>query len=371
MKLLPKALLTTMFSLAAAGCGDTPAEEQTNTLLAEGADNVQQPMGVSEGAQLFNHATFGGNGRTCVTCHTSGTGTLSPAQAQALYASNPNAPLFRAIDSDDGTGASYSKLLTHATVTVDIDLPANIVLASNPTKRKVTLRRGIPSTIDTPSLDRMLMFDGRAASLQAQALGAIQGHAQATRTPTQSELDSIVAYEKTLFSSEAMKKFARGEGPVPPLPAGNTDSEKRGAAWFAESALCGSCHAGPLLNTMVAGNPMGLPAGTQFGIALVSEFNFIGNPVEEYIVTNPSNGTVTRVTSPDPGLMLVTGDAATANLFKMLSLRKLKDTAPYFHDNSAKTIEDIMVQYRALMVALGIPHTNQDIADITAYLKLL
>ena len=39
--------------------------------------------------------------------------------------------------------------------------------------------------------------------------------------------------------------------------------------------------------------------------------------------------------------------------------------------NSAKTIEDIMVQYRALMNVLGIPHTDQDVADITAYMKLL
>jgi cytochrome c peroxidase len=370
MKLLPKALLTTMFSLAAAGCGDAPAEDPINTLVDEGTADVQQHASVSDGTHLFKRETFGGNGRTCLTCHTEGTGTLSPAQAQALYNANPNDPLFRAIDSDNGTGSSYSKLLTHATVTVEIDLPPNVVLAANPTQRKVTLRRSIPSTIDAPSLDSMLMFDGRAASLQAQAAGAIAGHAQATRTPTADELNSIVMFEKTLFSSEEMKKYARNEGPAPAIPAGNTESEKRGRAWFAETALCGSCHAGALLNKATAGNPLGLPAGSQFGTALVAERNKLNNPMREYIVTN-SNGLPERVTTPDPGLMLVTGNYADRNLFKMLSLRNLKNTAPYFHDGSAKTIEDIMDQYNFLLDTLGIPHTDQDILDMTAYLKLL
>jgi cytochrome c peroxidase len=55
----------------------------------------------------------------------------------------------------------------------------------------------------------------------------------------------------------------------------------------------------------------------------------------------------------------------------MLSLRNLKNTAPYFHDGSAKTIEEIMVQYDFVLNAFGIPHTQQDIADMTAYLYLL
>lgn len=369
MKLLPKALLTTLFSLAAVGCGDATSEDQPDVLVDEGTGNVQQHAGVSAGAQLFNQEIFGGNERTCVTCHTAGTGTLTPAQARALYNSNPNAPLFRAIDSDDGDGASYSKLLTHATVNVAVALPSNIRLA-NSSDRSVTLRRAIPTTVDAPSLDTMLMFDSRAATLQEQAAGAIAGHAEATRTPTADELDSIVMYEKTLFSSEAMKKHAKEGAPAPGIPAGNTDSEKRGAAWFAETGLCGSCHAGPLLNRMTAGNPMGLPAGVQFGTALVAERNKLNNPVQTYIVRKP-DGTEVSITTPDPGLMLVTGDPATANLFKMLSLRNLKNTAPYFHDGSSKTIEDIVDQYRFLMEILGIPHTQQDLADLTAYMNLL
>jgi cytochrome c peroxidase len=362
-----------MFSLAAAGCGDAPSQdlqEQTAVPLTGGTGFAHQALTKIEedGKGHFENNKFKGNDRTCVTCHTSNTGTLTPAQAQNLWNSNRNAPLFRAIDSDDGTGASYSRLLTHATVNVEIALPANIQLVGS-TARKVKLRRAIPTTIDAPKLDTMLMFDGRAQTLQQQVAGAVTGHAQG-RQPTQYEMDSIAAYEKTLFSSSAMRDYALNGAPMPGIPAGTTPEEQRGRAWFEPTALCGSCHNGALLNVMTAGNPMGLPAGTQFGTALVAERNKLNNPMLEFDVTKP-DGTVQRVASPDPGLMLVTGDPGTANLFKMTSLRNLRNTPPYFSDGSAKTIEDIVDQYNFLMDTLGIPHTEQDLVDITAYLKLL
>lgn len=39
-----------------------------------------------EGRRLFDRETFGGNGRTCVTCHSEETGTFSPEDAQARLA---------------------------------------------------------------------------------------------------------------------------------------------------------------------------------------------------------------------------------------------------------------------------------------------
>jgi cytochrome c553 len=366
MKLLPKALLTTLFSLAVAGCGDAPLDDQPVPVVADGSGDVQQHVSVSDGAKAFNQKTFGGNGRTCVTCHTSATGTLSPAQAQALFAANPNDPLFRSIDAD--ANGSYTSLLTHATVNVDIALPSNIRVAGS-SARSVTLRRAIPTTKDAPFFDTMLMHDGRAASLQDQARGAITGHAEAP-APSQVDLDNIAAYERTLFSSTALEKFAKGEGPNPGIPAGTTESERRGAAFFAPTALCGSCHGGPLLNTNQPGNPLGLPAGTQFGTSLASEANRLNNPVTTYLVTN-AQGVEESITTADPGMMLITGNIGHANLFKMLSLRNLKNTAPYFHDNSAKNLDDIMVQYDFVLTAFGIPHTAQDLADMKAFMNLL
>lgn len=369
MKLLPKALLTTLFSLAVAGCGDAIPDEQPVPEVADGSGDAQRQLTAQEerGKELFKNGTFGGNDRTCTTCHSMTTGTLSPADAVARRNRNPNDPLFRAIDADpDG---SYTSLLNDATVTVEIPLHPNVSLASDPNARTITLRRGIPSTIDTPALDSMLMLDGRAASLQDQARGAIMGHAQAP-APSQADLDDIAAFERTLFSSDAMRKFAKGEGPAPGLPAGNTASEQRGAAFFAPTALCGSCHAGALLSTNTANNPLGLPAGTQFGTSGVSEINLYGKPQFEFIFRGP-DGSEQHVFSKDPGMALITGDPGHANLFKMHSLRNLRNTAPYFADNSAKTIEDIMVQYRVLLGALGIPLSDQDVVDITAYMYLL
>jgi cytochrome c peroxidase len=254
-------------------------------------------------------------------------------------------------------------------VTVDINLPANVRLASNPSARTVKLCRAVPSVFDAARFDTTIMWDTREPTLQSQALHAIQGHAQARRTPSSSELNSIVDFERVLFSSKAMLDYAV-TGRPPPLPAGKTDSEKRGAAFFAATGLCGSCHNGALLNVNSANNPLGVPAGTQFGISLVSEMNFAGNPAQEYIVTNP-DGTQTRVTSPDPGMMLITGNAQHAGLFKMVSLRNLKNTGPFFHDNSAKDIAGIMRQYDATLTAFGIPHTQQDLDDMAAFMKLL
>ena len=60
------------------------------------------------------------------------------------------------------------------------------------------------------------------------------------------------------------------------------------------------------------------------------------------------------------------------NLFKTPSLWGVKHTAPYFHDNSAKTLEEVAEQYTILFqTEAGITLTPQDEADIVAFLKLL
>src|SRR5262245_39414909 len=43
-----------------------------------------------EGRRLFDEETFGGNGRTCVTCHSLKSGTFAPQDAQARLPQNPN-----------------------------------------------------------------------------------------------------------------------------------------------------------------------------------------------------------------------------------------------------------------------------------------
>jgi cytochrome c peroxidase len=335
----------------------------------------------NSGQKLFKCETFGGNGRTCATCHSAATGTFSPAEAQALYAKDPGAPLFRKIDSDFGLGLTYTRLLNDAVIRAGVDLPPNVSILEMPGQRTVFLNRGVPTTLDTPALDPVLMYDGRAPNLQAQALGAIHGHMEPTIEPTSKQLDAIATFEKTLFSSDTLRDFAAGRA-TPVLPPGNTAAEKRGRVAFVDGpqGKCAFCHSGPMLNQTNAFNvDPAVPAGSRFATALVSEFNSANNPVLTFLFTNP-DGSVTPVATPDPGRGLITGNAGEAlpAQFKIPTLWNVKNTAPYFHDNSAKTLEDVGLHYQK-MLAVGavlfnapqIVLTNDERDDIVAYMKLL
>src|SRR5215470_17253351 len=97
-----------------------------------------------EGRRLFERETFGGNGRTCKTCHSKETGTVSPADAQVRLALDPNDPLFRADGSDDGAGNGVTRMLNDATILMQVPLAPNITLLNDPLARTVVLHRGVP-----------------------------------------------------------------------------------------------------------------------------------------------------------------------------------------------------------------------------------
>lgn len=335
---------------------------------------------------LFTKEEFGGNGRTCITCHFAETGTISPAQVQALYSSDPDAPLFRPIDSDDGASDDYTQLRERATFRVTVDLPPGVTLTSDPTATSVVFRRGVPTTLNTPALDPVIMWDGRARDLKDQALGAILGHSEATITPTDEQLERIIEFEKgsAFFSSDLLRNYSQG-GSAPTWPEGVTEAEQRGRRWFAQSSaaprfnICGQCHGGPMTNETQSNS--GLPVGKHFQTANVSEFNTLGNPSYEFTFPDPRNpGRTVKVVTPDPGRALVTGDARDVNFFKIPTLWGVQHTAPYFHDNSARTLEELMDHYEKHLATFlsrnfryPTPHvpTAQDKADIIAYLKLL
>lgn len=352
------------------------------------------PGGREDGRRLFQDETFGGNGRTCATCHGAETGTLSPEDAQARYVEDAADPLFLHDGSDDGEGNGVSRMLEHATILVRIPLPPNVSLADEPDARSVVLRRGIPSTLNTPALDPVLMLDGREPDLMSQAAGAIREHAQSPLEPSAEQLQAIADFERSrdFFSSRELRRFARGGAP-PELPEGCTPAERRGRRFFEDlpagptlkEGLCAGCHSGPLLDRTNAFLPLPLPVGTRFQTVGVSELNAMGNPVRDFIFTNP-DGTTTTVSSPDPGRALITGQLSSngeqQNAFKISSLWGTSRTAPYFHDNSAKTLEDVVKHYALFFQLVTDPDgpgpaepalvlTEREQADIVAYLRLL
>ena len=193
-------------------------------------------------------------------------------------------------------------------------------------------------------------------------------------------------------------------------------SEKRGRVFFEDlppdfsvnppnlkPGACAACHSGPMLNQTNQFLPVAVPPGSRFQTVLVSELNAAGNPVTTSSSATSrtiSTGTnqdgipdgIIEVSSPDPGRALITGRADDffpfppgsfdhLNAFKISPLRGIRKTAPYFHDNSAKTLEDVAEHYRQFFLIVSDPDgpvreplivlTEQDKKDIVAFMKLL
>ena len=123
--------------------------------------------------------------------------------------------------------------------------------------------------------------------------------------------------------------------------------------------------------TFFIGEPV--PTGARFFNVAVSDFNAAGNPWIEFVF---NKGTLDEksVISPDPGRALTTGNVDDVNVFKSSPLRGIRLTAPYFHDNSAKTLEDVAAHYARFFTFAtdGLVNlTLQDQQDMVAFMKLL
>jgi len=135
------------------------------------------------------------------------------------------------------------------------------------------------------------------------------------------------------------------------------------------------------------------PVGARFINTGVTIVNAPNNPVRTWIVNDRINPVAT-ILSPDVGLLLdptpatpppnVIPRAFFAGLFKIPTLWGVADTAPYFHDNGAKTLRDAVAHYQRFFNfteeqdpvgsrSLGgrITLTDGDVDDIVAYLQLL
>src|SRR5262245_45672855 len=233
------------------------------------------------------------------------------------------------------------------------------------------------------------MSDGREKNnLATQALGAVHAHFENLREPKDRQLDFIAQYERTLFSSTDVRNFFEG-GAAPSLPTAHSDSEQRGRTFFERGprGLCAQCHSGPMLNTTNDLNVV-QPGGSRFSTAFVSEFNTQQNPVLTYVFNIPDGRTITMLT-PDPGRGLVTGnpcgdvstvcnDVTALATFRIPTLHGINRTAPYFHDISAATLEQVVDHYQQYFLLTAIldnrPEfilTDQDKSDIVAFLRLL
>jgi cytochrome c peroxidase len=236
------AVAGSFFLAAMSACGDSEGEALRSTLTGE---------------QLFKQPfPAAGNQRSCATCHVPEDNfTLTPAHVARVWETNPNDPLFSAIDADDPTASPLTfEHLKKGLIRVGLTLPANMDVIDDagnvitPPDRQIFVWRSVPSIADS-ALTPPYQLDGRVATLEEQAQGAITGHSEGGTAPA-SELTRLAKFEKTLFSSDRARSVAKllasGASQVgirdPDWPLLLTQTEQRGRAVY--EAVCAACHGG-------------------------------------------------------------------------------------------------------------------------------
>ena len=352
---------------------------------------------------------LGGNGRSCADCHMpSDSFQLSPASARARFDAlqakrehNKNAddPLFRPVDADDfringNDAVDFSNLVENGLVRVTMPLPPNVKLidpiTGQPSEETfVDLWRAVMPVFNVaitgpdgvlpiwppgaprppimgqnpngPNRQGGYQHDARFGTLQEQARGALFAHAQVSVEPPARMLDDLAAFQKTLFTSPGVELLSSailsGSTPFPDPDPELNELEQQGKIVF--NRACAQCHGGTL-------HPSGsTPDATLAGIRTIARYHNINTgcprpatdgfaPCPERLGRNArtyritlADGTFQIVTTSDPGRLLLTGQPADVGVMDVTQLRGISGTAPYFHNNSAATLEEVLDHYDA------------------------
>ena len=286
-----------------------------------------------------------------------------------------------------------------------------------------------------PNQNGGYQLDGRFDTLQTQALAALQAHAGIAFDPPARFLDDLAAFQNTQFSSPSVKTLAdaiaAGASTLPdPDPVLNV-LETQGKAVFNRS--CGQCHGNqgghPSGSTPIAQGTVGTPTELvryhdiasacprPVDTATPPRYVFAAcsasqmKNVRTYEITNsgvapsgtpcggaaPQPACVTRVTTTDPGRLLLTGYPAPGGPgdfqhMDVPNLHGISKTAPYFINNTAATLEDMVEHYKQFFKRVAIqapaapllttqpgvtppvsdrPFTDDEVPALLAYLRKL
>lgn len=227
-------------------------------------------------------------------------------------------------------------------------------------------------TVWNSAFNSVQFWDGRAASLEAQAKGpvtnpgemgmkswdevvlrlkAIPGYPQAFASAfggadsvtADNAAKAIAAYERTLITpNSAYDKYVNGDQQA------LSEQQVRGMNTFAELG-CNSCHSGPAFN-----GPQ-MPEGTGFFMKfptydngyLEAQYNF----------------------KKDEGRFEVTKNEGDKHMFKVPTLRNIALTAPYFHNGKVTTLEDAIKVMAKLQLNKDV--SQQQVDDVSAFLNSL
>ena len=169
---------------------------------------------------------------------------------------------------------------------------------------------------------------------------------------------------------QALFNFREGINPLSATCASNVPNDcAPGAQPGAQAMTCTRCH-----STFETGGQDGGAFGNSIANAignftsggLAGEFRTPDLPL--YTLRQKAAPNAIRMTT-DPGRALITGVWADVNKFKAPSMRGLAGRAPYFHNGSAATLEDVIDAYQA--AGFQFNFTPLERADIVAFLKSL
>jgi cytochrome c peroxidase len=220
-------------------------------------------------------------------------------------------------------------------------------------------------TVWNSAFNKVQFWDGRAASLEAQAAGPvtnpiemgmkswddvvarlekIEGYKKAFADAFGGNVISkdtatkaIAAYERTLITPNSpYDRYVTGEKEA------MTDQQVRGMNKAVELG-CTGCHSGPAFN----------------GPGVFQKFpvNSNGMYQAKYHFTK------------DLGLAEVTKKSEDEHMFKVPTLRNIALTAPYFHNGAVKTLDEAVRVMAKLQLDKDL--TKEEVADIVAFLSAL
>ncbi len=317
-------------------------------------DNPMSAAKVELGRSLFYEKRLSGNGTTsCATCH---------PQAKAF---SDGLPVSRGSTNEAGTrnAQALGNVAFHATLTWQ-----------NPNPRTLEEQMAVPlfgvdpveMGVNAKNRAEVLARLKADGAYQARFAAAYPGQDRVVSWPN--VIRSIAAFERTLLSGNSRSDRAlKGRGP--PLSA----AETRGSNLFFGPAQCFRCH----------GN---------FNFSDVLQYQGGPPPDPRFHNTGLFNlGGTGAFPVPNRGIFEFTGVATDMGRFRAPSLRNVELTAPYMHDGSVATLEDVLDFYgdHGRVIETGpnagdgraspfkeavvndIALSAQDKADLVAFLKTL
>lgn len=379
--------------------------------LAADLETIDTSGALFEGPSVAFEGTVTGNGRACATCHRGMSVSLGMPPPPLMDSIPESDPIFTGIDADtQGDPDGFANLNDHALFKYRPNR-FNLARSQDDPFRKVFFWRKSPALVNVV-FSRGFLLDGRARVMFETDRGAVFSHTQSSDKrfddlfSLQNARD-MEAFQFSQLSDPALEALLDPNHPKHQQLAHNpfatvkltTAAEVRGRNVFVRD--CMSCHNTPnVFNNRsmvpaVGSDPDRPPNFPAFGPNVGRHFNIGVSERNKHNLrfTVPTNDGFETVVLPladedgdltmlpvtfDVGLAATTGRTEDVGRFKVPQLRNVKNLAPYFHDNSANTLEEVIAYFNSQHYNKSrdgkkhpIHQTQKERADLLAFLNAL